>query len=328
MSPSLASPPTDRRHPAQHHPGARVRPPRAPSCGANARAHGAQGGPPARCAPHAAPAAASAPSALGPGLGAAGLGGPQCACAAGSFPRGPARPHPRLLPRSAAPSAPPPATLPPAPLQEEYLRLRKNLPLYWRAFIWERAHEGQAYNYTIAALKKRWQAMSAEHYGAEWVSLHPLRRPGSQAGARWPPALGMRSLYQYDRGLCVAGGRWPLNLRHVHAAARCRRPPRCRRTSRARLPRADPRGGGRGSERRRQGRAACHQPASESISLAVSRRHRHKTGATRPQCRRKSCGGFAPASTSTCQHPNDPPGAPDAPCNPTPIIDPGLASTY
>jgi hypothetical protein len=50
------------------------------------------------------------------------------------------------------------------------MRLRRNLPLYWRAFIWEKEYEGQAYNYTIAALKKRWQAMEAVHYGEKWVS--------------------------------------------------------------------------------------------------------------------------------------------------------------
>jgi hypothetical protein len=48
--------------------------------------------------------------------------------------------------------------------EDEYKTLRSNLPKYWRAFIWDTAYGGQAYNYTIASLKKRWVAMSTSLY--------------------------------------------------------------------------------------------------------------------------------------------------------------------
>ena len=46
----------------------------------------------------------------------------------------------------------------------ELLRLRSNLPKYYRAFIWEPQHGGLAYNYTIAALHKRSSQLIASHY--------------------------------------------------------------------------------------------------------------------------------------------------------------------
>jgi hypothetical protein len=71
--------------------------------------------------------------------------------------------------------APPPACLhAPACLQigdilrgvsdAEFLRLRRNLPKYYGAFVWEQEGGGLAYNYTVLALRKRHQYLTASHY--------------------------------------------------------------------------------------------------------------------------------------------------------------------
>ena len=38
---------------------------------------------------------------------------------------------------------------------DHYARLRAGLGLYWRAFVWDPAKGGRAYNMTIAALQRR-----------------------------------------------------------------------------------------------------------------------------------------------------------------------------
>ena len=40
---------------------------------------------------------------------------------------------------------------------EEYVRLRQGMQVYWRAFVWHPLAGGQAYNYTIQSLHHRVQ---------------------------------------------------------------------------------------------------------------------------------------------------------------------------
>lgn len=40
---------------------------------------------------------------------------------------------------------------------EEYVRLRQGVQVYWRAFVWHPLAGGQAYNYTIQSLHHRVQ---------------------------------------------------------------------------------------------------------------------------------------------------------------------------
>jgi hypothetical protein len=47
---------------------------------------------------------------------------------------------------------------------EEYMRLRKNLPKYYGAFVWEPEGGGLAYNYTVEALHRRMIHLTANHY--------------------------------------------------------------------------------------------------------------------------------------------------------------------
>eukprot|EP00955_Chlamydomonas_euryale_P045560 353182-Chlamydomonas_euryale.AAC.52 len=48
--------------------------------------------------------------------------------------------------------------------EEEQSSMRLKMAQYYKAFIWERSHEGEAYNYTIEALFKRVHAMWGELY--------------------------------------------------------------------------------------------------------------------------------------------------------------------
>jgi hypothetical protein len=47
---------------------------------------------------------------------------------------------------------------------DEYMRLRKNLPKYYGAFVWEPEGGGTAYNTTLVALHKKMQHLVASHY--------------------------------------------------------------------------------------------------------------------------------------------------------------------
>jgi len=51
---------------------------------------------------------------------------------------------------------------------EEYLQLRANVAKYWRAFVWDKAVGGMAYDYMINSLKRRMVRLNARHF-------HPLQ---------------------------------------------------------------------------------------------------------------------------------------------------------
>jgi hypothetical protein len=65
------------------------------------------------------------------------------------------------LPRSRLPHI---ADLLSAIPDEQYIKLRKGLAKYWRAFVWHPKWGGQAYNYTIRSLQQRSHDLAAGLY--------------------------------------------------------------------------------------------------------------------------------------------------------------------
>jgi hypothetical protein len=93
------------------------------------------------------------------------------------IPKASSSPRPHQRGRHAAPNPAVPATEPSGRLchaqigdilrnvsDSEYQHLRRNLAKYYGAFVWESEGGGTAYNYTLAALRKRHQYLTASHY--------------------------------------------------------------------------------------------------------------------------------------------------------------------